>query len=59
MSSPAAFEHRTLLAFERSEAAIADVAADLPPFEDQSDPIEFFRAATLDQQHVAGKQELA
>ena len=29
MSSPAAFEHWTLLAFERSQAAITDVAADL------------------------------
>ena len=59
MSFPTAFEHWTFLALLRSQAAIADVAADPPSFEDQSDPIEFFRAATLDQQHVAGKQELA
>ena len=49
----------TLLAFERSQAAIADVASDPPPFEDQSDPVELFRAATLDQQHISRKQHLA
>ena len=59
MSFPTAFEHWTLLALLRSQAAIADVAADPPPFEDQSDPIEFFRTATLDQQHVAWMQQLA
>ena len=59
VSFPAAFEHWTLLALLRSQAAISDVAADPPPFEDQPDPIEFFRATTLDQQHIAWKQEPA